>query len=85
MSTMDVPVPETNKVTERSTLSRVASPSSSRFEGKIVIVTPRGDLYVNCEEFSMPTARSTQESGEQVSAELVVSSKTNRIVNLQLS
>ena len=84
MSTMDVPVPETNKITERSSLSRVASPSSSGFEGKIVIVTPRGDLYVNCEEFSMPgpTARSTQESGEQVSAELVVSSKTNRIINL---
>ena len=85
MSTMDVPVPETNKVAERITLSRVASPSSSGYERKIVVVTPRGDLYVNYEDFSEPVVRPVQESGEQVSAELVVSSETNRIINLQFS
>ena len=38
---MDVPVPETNKDAERVTLPRVASPSSSNFEKKVVIVTPK--------------------------------------------
>ena len=68
---MDIPVPETNKGTERVTLSRVANPNnSSSFEEKIIIVAPKRDFCIYLEEGEI--IQPVQESGEPSSAELVM-------------
>ena len=43
---MDAPVPETSKDTETVTLSKVTSSSSSSFDGKILMVTPKRVFYI---------------------------------------
>ena len=70
------PVPETRKDTDTITLSRVTGPSSSSSdntsdEGKIVIVTPKGEFCFYFEESEI--IRSVQESSDPVSEELVIS------------
>ena len=60
---MNIPVPETNKDTERVTLSRVANPNnSSSFEEKLVIVAPKRDFIVYLEEREI--IQPVQESSE---------------------
>ena len=66
---MDVPVPDTNKDAERVTLPRVASPSSSNFEEKIVIVTAKRVFYIYLKESEI--VRPAQETGAPASAEFV--------------
>ena len=74
---MDVPVTESCKGTEPVALSTVTSPSNSNnnssYEGKIVIVAHRRDFCIYLEENEI--TEPVQESGEPVSAELVISSK----------
>ena len=72
------PVPETRKDAETITLSKVIGPSSSSNgntsdEGKIVIVTPKGEFCFYFEESE--TIRPVQESSDPVSEELVISGK----------
>ena len=68
---MDVhaPVAETSKDAGTITPSRVASPTSSSSVEKIIIVTPKRDFCIYCEESEI--VRPVQESGEPESAELV--------------
>ena len=62
---------ETSKDAGTTTVTpcRVASPSSSSVE-KIIIVTPKRDFCIYCEESEI--VRPVQESGEPGSTELVI-------------
>ena len=69
---MDVPVPQTNKDAVEVTPSRVASPSSSDFEGRITIVTPKRVYYVHLEDSGRVIVKPVQETGTPASAEFVI-------------
>ena len=66
---MDAPVSETIKEEEGFTSSRVASPSNTKFERKIVIVTPKRVfcIYLEDSEIIQPA----QETGAPARAEFV--------------
>lgn len=66
-------MPETSKDAETITLSRVASPSSSNFDGKIVMVTPKREFCICFEQIEI--VRPVQETSEPAAgsaAELVI-------------
>ena len=68
---MDAPITETSKDTKTIALSRVASPSTSRFDRQIiVIVTPKRDFCIHCEESEVVSP--VQESGKPASMALVI-------------
>ena len=69
---MDVPVSQTNKDAVGVTPSRVASPSSSDFEGKIAIVTPKRVYYIYLEDLGRVIVKPEQETGAPASAEFVI-------------
>ena len=66
---MDAPVSETNIEEEGFTSSRVASPSNTNSERKIVIVTPKRVFCIYLEESEI--IQSAQETGAPASAEFV--------------
>ena len=66
---MDVPVSETSKEEEGFTSSRVASPSNTNFERKVVIVTPKQVFCIYLEESEI--IQPAQETGAPASAEFV--------------
>ena len=62
---------ETIKEEEGFTSSRVASPSNTNFERKIVIVTPKRVFCIYLEESQSEIIQPTQETGAPASAEFV--------------
>ena len=66
---MDVPVSETNKEEEGFTSSRVASPSNTNFERKLVIVTPKRVFCIYLEEGGI--IQPAQETGAPASGEFM--------------
>ena len=79
---MEAPVPETSKDTETVTFSKVTSfSSSSSFDRKIIMVTPKRVFCIDCKESEI--VRPVQESGEPASAELITPmrvSSANQVV-----
>ena len=69
---MDVPIPQTNKDAVGVTPSRVANPSSSDFEGKITIVTPKRVYYIYLEDLGREIVKPEQETDTPASAEFVI-------------